>query len=98
MNKPKLGIIQILSLGYESVVRAAWVLLIPVLLDIFFWLGPRLSIRTLFERLVVVLARNGPPGPEFQWSTNACSSSATIGPRSRTWVSRQYRSYNAPML
>ena len=66
MNKPKLGIIQILSLGYESVVRAAWVLLIPVLLDIFFWLGPRLSVRTLFERLVVLMARNGPPGQEFQ--------------------------------
>jgi hypothetical protein len=66
MNKPKLGIIQVLSLGYESVLRAVWVLLIPVLLDLFFWLGPRLSVSTLFERLLLAMVRNGPPDPEFQ--------------------------------
>jgi hypothetical protein len=66
MNKPKLGIIQVLSLGYESVLRAAWVLLIPVVLDLFFWLGPHLSVRMLVERLLAAIARNGPPSPEFQ--------------------------------
>jgi len=66
MNKPKLGLIQILSLGFESVVRALWVLVIPIALDLFFWLGPRLSIRTLFDRLVLAMARQDLPVAEFQ--------------------------------
>jgi hypothetical protein len=66
MNTPKIGVIQALGIGYESVVRALWVVLIPIGLDLFFWLGPRLSIRTLFDRAIAFMASAGPPGPDFQ--------------------------------
>ena len=68
MTTQKLGIIQILSLGFESVVRALWVLAIPIVLDLFFWLGPRLSLRTMFDALVVAMARASLQSPELQQS------------------------------
>jgi len=53
-----MGVIDALGLGFELVLRSLWVLVIPVALDLFFWLGPRLSVRPLFERLVRFWAAN----------------------------------------
>lgn len=53
-----MGVIDALGLGFELVLRSLWVLVIPVALDLFFWLGPRLSVRPLFERLVRFWADN----------------------------------------
>ena len=65
MNNRKIGIVQALGLGYESVVRSIWVVLIPIGLDLFFWLGPHLSIRSLFERLVADMAAASQSTPDF---------------------------------
>lgn len=35
--------------GFELTTRHFWLVLLPALLDIFYWLGPRLSIRPLIE-------------------------------------------------
>ncbi len=66
MNRPKLGVVSALGLGFESVVRALWVLLVPLALDFFFWLGPRLSIHTLFERLIVAMGETTLPADSQQ--------------------------------
>ena len=34
MNRPKLSVLNALGLGYEAVVRALWVLLVPLGLDL----------------------------------------------------------------
>ncbi len=57
MNRPKLSVLNALGLGYEAVARALWVLLVPVALDFFFWLGPHISIHTLFERIIIVMGQ-----------------------------------------
>src|ERR1041384_7064582 len=38
---PPTGVIETLSAGYAAVNRQPWVLLLPVLLNLFLWLGPR---------------------------------------------------------
>ena len=43
-------IIETLSAGFEAIARRPWILLVPILLDLLFWLGPQVSIQPLIER------------------------------------------------
>lgn len=56
-NQPKHrtlpGVSATLAAGFDLTARHLWLILIPVLLDGFLWLGPRLSIRPLIEQLSV---------------------------------------------
>jgi hypothetical protein len=45
------GVVETLSSGYATVNRHPWIVAIPVLLDLFLWLGPRLSIAPLIQQL-----------------------------------------------
>ena len=47
---PALGIIDSLSAGFESINRIIWVLLFPLLLDLFLWAGPQLSVAPIIQR------------------------------------------------
>ncbi len=40
-----------LTLGFEIVARNSYLALVPILLDVFLWLGPRLSLASLMEPL-----------------------------------------------
>jgi len=44
-----LGIIEALSAGLDAVLRHPWLLLIPLLLDLFLWVGPRLQAPGLYR-------------------------------------------------
>ncbi len=44
---PPPGLIASLTAGFESIASHVWVILLPVLLDIYFWLGPRLSLEKM---------------------------------------------------
>lgn len=55
VRKPA-GIIDTLSVGFGAVSRRLWLLLLPVALDLYFWLGPRLSIQPFFDRFADQLA------------------------------------------
>jgi len=46
------GIFATVGQGFDSTAKHLWLILIPVLLDLFFWLGPRLSFGALIERMV----------------------------------------------
>ena len=46
-----MGVIESLSAGYRFLGRRLELLLIPILLDLLFWLGPRLSVAPLFQQL-----------------------------------------------
>ena len=50
-----MGIIDSLASGFGIVSRRLWLILIPVLLDVYLWLGPRVSIEPLFKRLEPLL-------------------------------------------
>ncbi len=49
------GVIDTLSDGFRTVNRQPWLIALPVLLDLFNWLGPRLSAVPLVRRLVSFL-------------------------------------------
>jgi hypothetical protein len=44
---PPIGVIETLSAGYTAVNRQLWVVLLPILLDVFLWLGPHVSYSPL---------------------------------------------------
>lgn len=46
------SVVETISLGFGIVNRCLWVLIIPIILDIVYWLGPRLSVQPLIEQLV----------------------------------------------
>ncbi len=60
-DKP-LGVIESLQQGFDFLNRHLWLLLPPILLDLFLWLGPRVSIAPLIQELEDLFA-NQPEMP-----------------------------------
>lgn len=55
-QEPKpLGVIDSLQLGFNLIGRYPWLLLVPLLLDVFLWRGPRVSITPLLDQFVSTL-------------------------------------------
>jgi hypothetical protein len=52
-----MGTLACLTAGFEIVARHVELILIPLFLDLFLWLGPRLSIGPILQRLKVSLGR-----------------------------------------
>src|SRR5260370_30371878 len=69
------GVIETLSAGYTAVNRQLWVLLLPILLDVFLWFGPHVSFSPLvgpavthateLTRQVALGPRRAPRNPEL---------------------------------
>jgi len=59
------GVIENLSAGFATVTTRPWLIIIPVLLDIGFWLGPRLSIAPLLRKASALLSV--PPGAPTEY-------------------------------
>ena len=51
-----IGIIASLSAGLDTVIQGWWIILFPLSLDLFLWLGPHLSIRSVAESALTNLA------------------------------------------
>lgn len=51
--RPLPGVPATIGAGFDLVTRNLWLVAIPVALDVFLWLGPRLSFRPLIEELIV---------------------------------------------
>lgn len=49
-------IIDALSAGFNLVRRRLWLMLVPVVLDLFLWLGPRISVGPLLQRIAPLLS------------------------------------------
>lgn len=47
------GVKATLAAGFDLTTKHLWLVLVPVLLDVFLWLGPRLSVRPLIEEFLV---------------------------------------------
>ena len=47
-------LVETISLGFGAVNRCLWVLAIPVLLDVVYWLGPRLNVQPLVQQLIAL--------------------------------------------
>ena len=55
-----LGVIDALSGGFELVLRHPWVVLIPIALDLFLWLGPQINAKPLFDQAIAFLSTSAP--------------------------------------
>jgi hypothetical protein len=51
-----IGAVASLSAGLDTVIQGWWILLFPLALDLFLWLGPRLSIRPVTEEFLATMA------------------------------------------
>lgn len=51
------GVLATIAAGFDLTARHLWLLLLPVILDTFYWLGPRLRFQTLIEQLLAVLPK-----------------------------------------
>ena len=56
------GVIATLTAGFELTTAHIWLIVLPILVDLFYWVGPRLSIARLAERNLAVLLEE----PELQ--------------------------------
>lgn len=50
-----MGIIETLSAGFDLVRRRLWLIVVPIVIDLFLWLGPRISIEPLVKRFESLL-------------------------------------------
>ena len=48
-QRPALGVIDAVSAGFGAILRRPWVLSVPIVLDMFLWLGPRASAPVLYQ-------------------------------------------------
>ena len=46
-----LSVIDTLTAGFSALMKRVWLLIVPIALDLFIWLGPQVSIAPLFEQL-----------------------------------------------
>jgi hypothetical protein len=49
-ERPAIGVIEAISAGFDAILRRPWLLLIPVALDVFLWVGPRLQAPVLYQQ------------------------------------------------
>lgn len=63
-----MGIIETLSAGFDRVTRHLWLILIPALVDVAIWMGPRLSISRLSQRAIAALPSVQELGAQYQQS------------------------------
>ena len=50
-----MSIIDTLTAGFNATIKRLWLVIVPVALDLFLWLGPKLSIGPVVDRLVAFL-------------------------------------------
>jgi hypothetical protein len=70
--KKPLGVIDVLASGFELVLQNPWILFLPVLVDLFVWLGPQISIKPLAQNWLALLNTGAalPPNPSAEMQEN----------------------------
>ena len=58
---PLPGVMATLASGFDLTAKHFWLVLLPALMDSFFWLGPRLSFRPIIERWVAFSQQQNVP-------------------------------------
>ena len=50
-DRPTIGIIESISTGFDAVLHQPWLMAIPLLLDLFLWLGPQIQAGPLYAKI-----------------------------------------------
>ena len=54
-SAPLPGVWQTIAAGFDLTSKHLWLAILPIILDCFLWLGPRLSGRPIIERLAAMM-------------------------------------------
>jgi hypothetical protein len=90
-STPLPGIWQTIAAGFDLTARHFWLVLLPALLDSFYWLGPRLSMRPLVEQFVALL----PADPAI---TDITTQFIALAPRTNLFTSLSVPVLGLPAL
>ncbi len=63
-----MGIIDTLSAGFDRITKRLWLILIPVLVDIGIWIGPKLSVNQLTQEALAALPSMTGLGSQYEQS------------------------------
>jgi hypothetical protein len=85
------GVWQTIAAGFDLTAKHLWLVLLPALLDSFYWLGPRLSMRPLVERYVALL----PADPAI---ADITAQFLTLAPRTNLFTSLSVPLLGLPAL
>lgn len=88
---PLPGIWRTIATGFDLTTRHLWLLILPICLDVFLWLGPRLSARPIIEQLVALL----PKDPALQDIT---AQLLTMAPRTNLFTALSAPLVGVPVL
>lgn len=69
-DKKPLGVFDALSGGFELIWLNPWILLIPIALDLFLWLGPQVNAQPIFQQMITLLALATPADASAEMTQN----------------------------
>lgn len=49
-ERPTVGVIEAISAGFDRVLHQPWLMIIPIVLDVFLWVGPRMQATALYDQ------------------------------------------------
>jgi hypothetical protein len=76
-----MGVLACLLAGFDLVSRHLWLAVLPILLDLFLWLGPRISIQPLIERVADLLRSQAASPADGAQVTFLVTTLAQVGER-----------------
>lgn len=53
-----MNIIDVITEGFNLVTKKLWLAIVPILLDLFLWLGPKMSVAPVINQLLTISAQN----------------------------------------
>lgn len=71
-----MNVIDTLSLAFNRVARHIWLIIIPVLLDLFFWFGPKISVQPVVDQVSAALRQSMAATPGVDLTANQTMSQA----------------------
>lgn len=77
---PLPGIWRTIAAGFDLTTKHLWLLILPVLVDAFLWLGPRLSSRPIIEQMIGML-------PQDESLADMTANLLTLAPRTNLFTS-----------
>lgn len=86
-----LGVWSALAAGFDLTAKHPWLLLLPILLDLFIWLGPRLRFQAIIEQIVANL-------PQETEVLTIATQLLEVGPRTNLFTTLSAPLVGVPVL
>ncbi len=85
------GVFSTVAAGFDLTAKHLWLLILPILLDTFYWLGPRLTFQEVIEQMLAVL-------PDDPAITDMASQLLTLAPYTNLFTNLTVRLIGVPAL